>query len=396
MTTVIRTWPRHLAVLLTLLVLLVGLPGQVLALENRKGDAIIIPTNETINDDLFAAGQTVTIAGRVNGDVYAFAQNVVVTGTIDGDLIAAGQQVRIDGTVGRDVRAAGSQVTINGQVGGNVTAAASQISVSSNGRIEGSLLGGASSLDLFGPIGRTLTFGASSADLAGPVGGNVQAGVATLTIEPSARIGGALEYRSEHEASIPPGTVVGPVNFVRTERDESRAPQPDPLNGLFGLGGLIWLFGTAVLGTLAVKLLPDATERVVLAGRQRPLQSFGLGLAALLLIPIATLFVAITIIGLPLALAVGLLYGLGLLLAWPALGLLLGLLIGMLVRRGQMLHYIWALLLGLVVLHLATHLPYLGGLIGFLGLAFGLGLVIQAMMRRRRPLPAAELTASAA
>jgi cytoskeletal protein CcmA (bactofilin family) len=396
MTTVIRIWSGRLAALLTLLVLFVGLPGQALALENRKGDAIVVPTNETIDDDLFAAGQTVTIAGRVQGDVYAFAQNVVVTGTIDGDLIAAGQQVRIDGTVGGDVRAAGSQVTINGQVGGNVTAAASQISVSSNGRIDGSLLGGASSLDLFGPIGRTLTFGASSADLAGPVGGNVQAGVETLTIEPSARIGGALEYRSEREASIPPGTVAGPVNFVRTERDEPRAPQPDPLNGLFGLGGLIWLFGTAVLGTLAITLLPDAAERVVLAGRQRPLQSFGLGLAALLLIPIAALFVAITIIGLPLMLAVSLLYGLGLLLAWPALGLLLGLLIGMLVRRGQRMHNIWALLLGLVILHLATHLPYLGGLLGFLGLAFGLGLVIQAAMPRRSLPPAAQLSTAAA
>ena len=65
----------------------------------------------------------------------------------------------------------------------------------------------------------------------------------------------------------------------------------------------------------------------MLAGRQRPLQSFGLGLAFLLLVPIAGLFVAITIIGLPLALAVGLLYGLALLLAWPAVGLLLGVLI---------------------------------------------------------------------
>ena len=44
-----------------------------------------------------------------------------------------------------------------------------------------------------------------------------------------------------------------------------------------------------------------------------------------------------------------------------------------------------ALVVGLIVLHLVTHLPIVGGLVAFLGLAFGLGLIVQSFRRWRRP-----------
>ena len=52
--------------------------------------------------------------------------------------------------------------------------------------------------------------------------------------------------------------------------------------------------------------------------------------------------------------------------------------------------HVWSLvlLLGLVVLHLVTHLPWLGGLLAFLGLSLGLGLILQVARRRPPPLAA--------
>ena len=68
--------------------------------------AHVVAPGETLDDDLFASGQTVTVAGRVTGDVYATGQTVVVTGTVDGDLLSAAQQVVVDGAVNGNVRAA--------------------------------------------------------------------------------------------------------------------------------------------------------------------------------------------------------------------------------------------------------------------------------------------------
>ena len=56
-----------------------------------------------------------------------------------------------------------------------------------------------------------------------------------------------------------------------------------------------------------------------------------------------------------------------------------------LVRRGEPMPVLGAQVVGLIVLHLVTHLPILGGLVAFLGLAFGLGLIVQSFRRWPRP-----------
>src|SRR2546430_11844360 len=105
-------------------VLLLAVPSAAMAAEVRNGASAVVAPGETLNDDLFASGQTVTVAGRVTGDVYAAGQTVVVTGTVDGDLLAAAQQVVVDGPVNGNVRAAGAVFQVNGHLGRSVTASA--------------------------------------------------------------------------------------------------------------------------------------------------------------------------------------------------------------------------------------------------------------------------------
>ena len=369
--------------LLALLVGLLAAPGVSWAMDVRTGDTVTVPAGETLNDDLIAAGQTVTIAGRVSGDVYAFGETVVVTGVVDGDLISAARQVTLDGSVQGDVRSAAQQINTNGSVGKNLTAAAERLTVSSNGQIGGSVLAGADTLTAFGPIGRGLTVYARTAQVGGPVGGSLRATVETLTVEPGARIRDGLNYSASREASLPAGSVVGPVTFTQVER-EDHVQQPPMLNGLFDWGGLICLAGSALLGALAVKLFPSVPEQITREGWQRPLQSFGIGLVIFLLTPLLGFLAALTLIGLPLTLALALVYGLALLLAWPALGLFIGAALARAVRRDNALHAAWLLVLGLLTLHLVTHLPVLGGLLAFLGLVFGLGLLTQTVRSWRR------------
>jgi len=89
-------------------------------------------------------------------------------------------------------------------------------------------------------------------------------------------------------------------------------------------------------------------------------------------------------VGIPLALSIAALYWLGRLLAWPALGLVVGTEVARQVRRGEPISVLVALVVGLILLHLVTHLPIAGALVSFLGLAFGLGLVVQSVRRWRR------------
>jgi cytoskeletal protein CcmA (bactofilin family) len=362
--------------------LVLAVPSAAMAAEVRNGPSAVVAPDETVDDDLFATGQTVTVDGRVTGDVFATGQTVVVTGTVDGDLIAAAQQVVVDGTVNGNVRAAGAVVTVNGQVGRSVTGLAQQLNVSSSGRVGGSLIGAGETISAFGPVGRGITAGGGTLELAGPVGGRVLVWSNNLSLAPNARIAGDLEYRSDHQAQIPNGTVAGTVKFDQVEQRQQQAPL---LNGLFDFGGLVWLCGSAILGALAIMLAPRAAARAVELGRQQPLATFGLGLLALVAVPVTAILIGVTLVGIPLALVVGALYWLALLLAWPALGLVVGTEIARRVRRGEPMPVLGALAVGLIVLHLVTHLPILGGLVAFLGLAFGLGLIVQSLRRWQRP-----------
>jgi cytoskeletal protein CcmA (bactofilin family) len=313
----------------------------------------------------------------------------VVTGTVDGDLIAAAQQVVVDGTVNGDVRAAGAVVTVNGHVGHSVTSLAQQVNVSSSGRVDGSLIAAGETVSAFGQVGRGMTVGGGTIQLGGPVAGNVTAWAQTLSLGPSTRIGGNLEYYSERQLDVPGGTVGGIVQYHQVQREQRQAPL---LNGLFDFGGLVWLFGSAILGALAIVIAPRASARAAELGRQQPLMTFGLGLLALVAVPLAAVLIGITLVGIPLALALAALYWVGLMVAWPALGLVVGSELARLVPRREPLPVLGALVVGLIVLHLVTHIPVLGGLVAFLGLTFGLGLIVQSFRRWQRPIEPARAT----
>ena len=91
-------WRRRTAgvMLLTALVALAASP--VAALERRvvKNGNVTIPADETIDDSVFAAGETVSVDGIVTGNLLVCARRVSVRGTVKGDLVAFGQRVELD------------------------------------------------------------------------------------------------------------------------------------------------------------------------------------------------------------------------------------------------------------------------------------------------------------
>ena len=115
-------------------------------------------------------------------------------------------------------------------------------------------------------------------------------------------------------------------------------------------------------------------------------RAFGLGLASLFLIPIAAVIVAVTLVGLPLAMAA---------LGWYGVALYLGRLIVAAEIGRRMLRVsgdkrsemVWSLLLGLLVVAVLVELPFIGAVLGFLLAVFGLGTVVNYLLawnRRRK------------
>lgn len=322
---------RLLVPLLVLLVVLGGLPGLAAAapVQGMAG-TIVVGSGETV-DGVQAVAGSVVIRGTVTGDVQVATGSLVITGTVEGD-----------------VRGAAGSVDIQGRVGGDVEIGAGSLTVGEDAVVEG-----------------RLQAGVGSARIAGTVLGDAEIGTSSLVLESSATFGGDLRY--DGELTDRGATVEGSLI-----RDDSLGGMTfDPGRGLgdavFDVYGFLV---NLVLGAVLLLAFPGASRRLAERVRSEPLRSGGFGLAVLVGVPILLVLVAITIIGIPLAIVGALLFALA---AWIAS------VYGRYAVGEWLLGYVgtdnrWAaLLVGMVAVGLVGLVPFLGGFVEFLVLLLGLG-----------------------
>ncbi len=198
-------------------------------------------------------------------------------------------------------------------------------------------------LTVFGPIsieegatvdGMLVVMGET--DIAGTVEGDVFSAGA-VTLQGTASINGDLSAAGmidQAEGAVVEGDVV-PVTrdnfaFTREFPIDVNVPHVSHHRPLW-LEGL-WTIARAVASILVLSLLalmivsvwPQQTERAGKAVEEAPLTAFGMGLLVFIVAGIAMVLLAITICLSPFAVLGGLIVGVGILLGWIALGLILG------------------------------------------------------------------------
>lgn len=366
---------RGLAICLLAILLTALAATPALAFDGRTGDKVTIPSGEVVDDDLYLAGDTITIDGTVNGDVLAVGSEITVNGQINGSLIAAGGTIVVNGEVTRAVRIAGGTLEVTGNVGSDVAAAGGMLSLTSAANVGNDLVLGAGQANVAAPVGGDIIGGGGEITLSNAVSGNVKLGVDNLTLLSTSSIEGNLVYTSESEADIQPG-----AQITGTTTHKLPPPTEEPEEGIGIVGKIIGFLMTLALGIVIVVLAPRRMKAITEAIRTRPWPSLGWGAVLLIVTPIAALIVCITVIGLPIGLIALALYGVMIYLAQIFIGLLIGkLIIGSfkgvetVETRGIL---IGALALGLAILTLLKLIPYAGFFIGLAAVLFGFGAIL--------------------
>ena len=346
-----------LAALLMAIALLVATPGTAAAFELRTGDGIDVPAGETVQDDLYAFGQRIEVAGTVDGDVIAGAAETTISGVVTGDLIAAAGTIVVTGQVNGSVRASGGTIRVEGTVGEDLIVAGGDVSIGGSGRVGRDALFGAGTTTIDGAVARNVLAGAGQVIINGTVGGDVQAQAETVTLGPGAVVGGALTYTSKRPAEISSSaTVSGPVQHQVPEPAAEQSPLLDA-----AVGWLRTMVGVSALGLLLVLLLPGFGDRASETVQRVPWLSLGLGLTLLVAWPLVALLVfgiGLAIGGWWLGLLLLALYALALLFGYVVSGLLVGRLT--LARLGPPDARILAVVVGLAILTLAGLIPFVG------------------------------------
>jgi cytoskeletal protein CcmA (bactofilin family) len=213
--------------------------------------------------------------------------------------------------------------------------------------------------------------------ISGTVDGDVVAVADHATLGPGARVGGDLLYGDERPVVPGGATVEGDVDRVNVDEIT------DPV-GFIGAAAL-WIavsVSALVLGLLLLWLAPRALAAAFAAASTSIGPTIGWGLVLFFGLPILAVIALVTLVGIPLGVALLLallpLYAIG----YTTSAWLLGRrLVGP--PRGRVL----AFLAGLGILRLLALIPIVGGIVWFAATVVGLGALLVATWRARRDYP---------
>ena len=386
------------------------LPVTSVPLAAESGEtALTIAEGETLNNDLFFAGESTNVKGQVRGDLFFIGKSVRVDGAVSGDLVAglqdlmlsgdiqgdiwaAGQYLRLAGHTRGDLRSAGQRLEIQGEVDGNTLFFGQEFHLAGDGMIGKNLRLGVQEGLLSGQVGGNVLGAADDLVISGEVHGNVDVTVRKITLEETAMIRGFLHYESDEFAVLAPGARVE-GGMERTEPEqEDLTPKvaaerwEEAKEGLLSFGRVVsWLLllGFLGVGILWLVIPPQQSTEAADTLVAQPLASLGLGFALLVATPVAVLFLLLTLIGLPTGSVLLGCYLILLYLSPIPVAFWLGRKVLRLLRVSDP-HLVLAFMVGAILLRLLFLLPWIGFLTCFLTAVLGLGCILLAVASRWR------------
>ncbi len=303
---------RRIVVFFSLLALcLFPTPAQARVMIEEKG-TIDIPTGSTIDDDLFIGAENFNLQGNVNGSVYVGAGNVDVWGNIKGDLVLGAGKAVVTGTVGGDIYVGSGDLTLTKvKVGGSVIAGAGNITIDEDSQIAGSLIAGSGNLRNSAPVGRNVMVAGGNIFLDSQVGKEIRVAGGQIELGPHVAVLGNVTYTIGDDDGIyrqdPAATVAGTVTQynppIQAKEDLRRARAEAGKLGVVAHRGwlLVSFLGSLLLGFLLLKLFPKTSLGLSSQVQSHLIPSLGIGfLLVVAFIPVLLVLI-LTIIGLPLA-----------------------------------------------------------------------------------------------
>jgi hypothetical protein len=244
-------------------------------------------------DDVLTAGRSVRVQRKVAGDLAAAGLNVTVDAPVNGYVMSAGRRVTLHGSIGNDVWAAGEIVTVDGTVANNTMLAGRVVHLGPAAVVgqHARLVGGTVATE--GRVQGGLVIGADAARIGGDIGGAVRARATRVSVLPGAVIRGDLVVRASEPPEISPqARILGEVSYE------------DADSGWWLVWSVRWVFLLAsllILGLAALTFSPAWSVRVAGTIHRRIGASILSGLIVLVVLPVAIVGLAGSVIGIPLA-----------------------------------------------------------------------------------------------
>lgn len=350
-------------IIFVLLALFLLTPAAVFAAEfrsqNEPNASLIFGKNETAKN-LYAGGGTIEIDGAVMGDLVAGGGTININNNIESGLISGGGTLNIKGNVGKSSRIAGGTITISGKTGEDLAVAGGTITLNKDAEVGGDLLLAGGDVRADNNVkGRVFATGGTIV-INGEINGDVTLkNVEYLTIGENAKINGKLKYSSPNEAEVRSGSEIdGGTEYQKINVNQKTWEQLKPAGILFSM------LMTFLILVIFVSIFRRYANNVVNEAAKNSLVKIGWGIFSVIAFPVAVLFLCVTIIGLKLALLLGLIYVLFLLIASFLSPLIVGSYLAKSLKLNVNLEANWiSIVIGILALGIVRLIPFVGPLV---------------------------------
>ena len=331
---------------------------------NSNDETNPVATDEikNIRDDVYLLDDDVTLKNNVDGNVYIMAKDVEITSEeISGNVFICAEEITIRNTyINGSLFLAGEKI--------NVTAFAS----------DAYIVGNKVTLGEETRILRDLRVGADKLEINGVISRNVFASAGDIKIGNYAIIEGDFNYSAEKEINISEN-VRGKVNFEEVEENDKNNSNK-VINYIKDI--LSSIASSILIILFIIFVLPKFNQNI---SNAKLLEAFGLGIGFLVVVPIITILLFMTIIGIMPAFIVIALYIAMLAIGYTIAAISIGCKIYKKINKeGNSKLYIFLFtILTLLVLNLISSIPVVGGIVSFVLTMIGDGIIISNIIKAR-------------
>lgn len=351
------------ALCIGVIALFVMTPFLAFAAEFRAGDQPSVRSSETISGDVYMGGGNVTSSGTINGDLLAGGGTITVSGKVSGDIAAGGGTITITSEVTDDIRAGGGNITLQGRVGGDVVAGGGTVHIGGPG-VGGDVVVGGGSIRVDAPVSGKIMVGGGDVYLNSTINGNVEVDADKLTLGSGAVLNGNLTYSSGREVITENGATVKGQTVFNKRQDVHKDRQAV---AAIVSGFILWKLAALLVAALVVGLAfrryaREITERVV----NNTWSELGRGVAVLILMPITSVILLVTVVGIPLGIIGLLTFVVTMMVMWILSPIVLGSILSRYFFKHESHRITWqTILLGAIVFSIIDLIPFIGGLFNF-------------------------------
>lgn len=320
-----------------------------------------------INDFYSTSGNNVKLEDTINGD-SAIAGNIIdMIGNIDGIGFIAGETVNVKGSLEYGFMA-GNNITVDGVISKNIYAAGNIITFTKNASIGRDIFLAGNEVVLNGNLDRNISISATRVVLEDnlTINGNIKINASSIVVKNGANIKGELSYNEDINKDISNTANIGKITTYKIEKDSS-----------FNVKDLLQSTLNMIIVFLVITIIiPKSLEKSenIYNESNKYAKNIGIGALFLICVPLISLLLILSNIGISLGIILGLIYGICIYLSYIVSGFILGnLLLGKVMKLNTNKYL--SGIIGIIIIKIVSIIPIFGVLVSILALLLGLGTI---------------------